>query len=1507
MIKNIEERSGFWGYGATASVAGGVGYGLVRAHPAVRAAMSIGNRDIAQETAAELRSLGRFNVAPMNMTAATGDIGEDILTKLAASGGIKTVKTDIAAAAYEAALRSGRTTHTEAYAAYEQILGQSSVRNAYEQAKLSIKQLQGDTSLLTSRISDLGEGGFYGQRGGEPNARIPAMGGARLSAGEFTGGRVSREATGALSKEVAALQSKVQTRLEAAAAKSGGKIQWRGIVNVEDLLEGQRTVTPMLRGRIGSEAINIPLAGTGLTYGGENLTSKYMTRGAFGATSDIKGYTNEYVRRLEQVMIEQKTKTGMKNAVIDANHQIINSIRDRDAAHRSMAVWKMPEAMLPAGGRVKSRMNLMENVFTEGNMTSGIRREIIKESTSGTGGRALFPIGSPETVAKGTFIRGDIAEDLFGPMGRLMRIEERPTQFIREEFGVTQEAKALATKFQGGFGEHYSRLDRKIQGEGYKKLLYGGAEATAEGAYAAPQLTAFYAKPERLETGALAETMFAEEAVISQKTAPMMEYERIVQKKVALNKDFRVNKGILKSLQDKKVGVLTKLVGRGREGVFIGTEFGTGKELWAKGAGGANAEVIGAQLTGENQATVFLRERHQLSDKNWWKFFSEDVKFMGRAASEERMAEVAKAAGIGTKIAGQELEAVVSGKLVERNKLALMTQQTEALSMFIGKRMDDPVEMADEVFRDMKGNLRYRTVAKSIDMDTAKQFMQNPAEYLKVSRLSADHMADAELQIQKNMVGLARKYKFSEREMGLTFGLMDVDRAAQLGIKAEVEAAPGVVGLFKGRLGDLGFEGGAGGMGKLEQTGFRLLSMKGEEGKRLAAEMATRIKGKTDLGPANKMMASVLNEQDIKDKVMGMAGQAPTDERLLGQMKTADLLQEEGRYVNLGQKVKAFGGASQIYVPGTREAEELMLPTTDKGKRIPSQIGRGLDEMRGLMGSGAAEEEIEAAATRLRSSIVQKTEQQASATGKIIGSKYLTGIRQTAAETVKSNAAFKISPRAGNKMFEDLIGRAQSAEQKAFLSQQKKKLLDDGQSLIGGVWRHPTTGPESFQLVNYQVDRNLADDMISAPRQMGKMTIGGVTKEVDVSAMVGMKGDFDKDMFNIAAISDRDTVKRLTSKMNNEVQEGYTGYLFNHYAMKDMIDGRKGTVKNLVDLSRREAIEQGAHNLTTSKIATPQVNVALQKLKLGLQYSAPKEYRPMAELFFHLEEAAISGKHGAQQSEMYQNIAHAVKQKDVSGMESVIKQLMGEKDIKVSGSITGPSGQLTSQTMKYSPRRWAEQAIGAATSAGEDVEYAYKSAQAAKGRGPGDLNSLVEMYYKRRTGSLDVAQSVMHSKEYGMPGFTEQGNRALRQAGAKSRAILGGLKKAKGPAMIGAAIGMGIMMAAPSVSGALNSPKEGPAGGRNMKQNDLGPPAGVGVSPPPARIMSSPKAYDVSGIQMSSRANIRMSMPDANRSGDELMRQASTLASNSNVRVRTVDDRSALSSHRLANKIHERL
>jgi hypothetical protein len=1452
-----------------------------------------------------------FNVGRLGGSVApTDNATMYMIARLAETGGSTTMKSDIAAAAYEALLAGGRISQTEAHQIYKEIVTSGSVDAAYQQSSAAISKWQGNAKILTDRISQLGQGGLYGSvldpRSGVyvPTGRRENMAQAIMSGTEFTGIQRQKLALGDLGQDIRESALDIQARLGKA---SGGRLGHTEFYSIKDTIGGKEVTTPFMRAKIGRETLNIPLADTGLTYGGENLTSRYITRRSYqGGANDIQRYTQRYVNALEEAMAHQKTNTGLKNAVLDTNAQMIGSLRVEGSAARAQAVWTMPEAVLPSGGRARVRMNVRQAVYAGAeDMTEGLRNKIIAETVRT--GRGLYPYGSPNVVAKGTMMFRNVAEDIYGPAARLMGVEERPLQFIRQEWGVTARAKEAATGFEGAFGQHFNRLERKIQGEGYQKLIHGGKSALAAEAYSAPQLMAFYAKPELLETGKLGKKMFQEEMLISDRVVQAMEYERVVQKKISLDQGFKVNRGVLDALKGRSMGEVSMLENPIGNGQFLGIERRTGKELWSP-AGKAEAQVIAAELSGDNTATVYMRERHKLDKSTWWKFFSEDVKFMGRARRQRDIANMMATAGVGTDvIGGQTIEAIASGKLVERNRMALLNQQTEAMSVFLGEKIDK---------RSIRSGAGFNLAR---DME-ARSFLRDPAEFLQLDRLRGANVGQAEHQIRKNMVGMAKKYGFTPGEMQLTFGLMDRASLVNLAEEgdltlreaAQIRRSKGVIGLSKMRLGDLAASG-VGGLASFEQTGFRALAMKGEEGQRFAAEMATRIRGKGESVAADRMMASVIGAEDLTDRVKAIAGTADIDERKLAQFASMDdLLKDTGRYVDVGKKLEAFGGRSKLYVPGMSEGYNMFRTTlATSGKVIQSDVARNLDELRRLSASGAGQEELEIAGRALRDQVVRAAEGQSAARGKIIGSKFLTGIRQTADVT---DDTFRISERTGSQMFDDLIDRAKGADKVAYLKEQKRKLIEEGQTLVGGIWRHPTTGPESFQFARYKVDVDLANEILSAPRRMGSYQpvddagrALGRARQLDFSQMVGMKGDFDKDIFAISAISERDTAKRVAKNLDGSIQRKYTGYLFNHYAMKDMVDAGKNKTRALVELSRTEALQRGAKQLTTAKIATPQVSVALQKLKLGMQYAAPEKYRPMAELFWHMEEAAIGGKHGARTQKMYQDIAHAVKQKDAVTMESVIKQLMGEKDRVISARITDPTGDIVTKTLRYSPKEYAEQAVNAAVAVGDDVDFAYKAARTAKGMGvSGDLNELTTMYYKRRTGSIDVAQSLMQAKDRGMEGFTQRASRMLRKAATKKNFIVKSLKGAKAPLLVGAALAAGVMLSAPSVSG-VTPLKEGPGGGKNMNMTDMGPPAGAGMSPPPPRVMASPKAYDMSGVKMSSRANIRMSMPDANSSSVDFMRQASQLANGGKVRVRTTDDRAALSPHRLASKIHERL
>lgn len=1464
---DYEERSPLWGIGVTTAAASGIGSAIYSSRNELLSALRVANKDVAAETANIVSQMARYNLQPL--AATMGVMDEHQAGILSLTGNQRLIQQDIAQSAYESILSGKRVSHSKAYNAFQHILKQPNVLAAYSTASNQIQQHSGNLGILSARMQEIAYGGIYSE-----SRKADLVSNVVASHGKFSMSRSMAERDD-ISKSAMSKATEIKRRLGDVSGST--KIKWNGIYNVADSFGDKEIVTPVLKGMIAGKGINIPLENTGLAYGGENLTARYVTRGAYDTSGKGFDYIERYTSMLEEVLQSKKSQSITNRSVASVHNDLIGMLNDRDSASRAQAVWNMPESVMPSGAKARARMIAMQAVSSAG-------EEFSESAVGNLMSKGLFPIGSPDVVAKGTYYTKDISEGLYGPLGKWFPIEKRPDQFIRSEWGVTSEAKSLAGGFKGTFGEGYSRLNRKITGDLYDKIV-------TETGYVAPQLTTFYAKSGGLgfASDPLNEIMFAEQALVSSDVSDMMEYERVVQHKVSLDEGFRVNKDIAGALEGAEMGQVKRFKTPIGGGKFLGINQSTGKEIWSNAVGSGRTDVIAAEMTGKNTATIYARERHKLGKGDYWKFFSEENKFMGTSADKGEMSEVLRAVGasdITKGVAGQNLEAIYSSKLLEKNTFARIQQQTEAMAMFAGEQIDNNIL-----------TMRQRIAAKEMIAD--------PIASLGIKELLASGTVDAEYKLEKNMVSLAKGWGFSQRQMQMTFGLMEeesIQKMTEEGVlrKAEgnvISKSTGVVGLSKMRLGNLATDA-VGGLASMEQSGFRLLAMKGEEGQRMAAELATRLRDKGELAPAEKMLASVVNETDKIKRFIG-----GTSDRTLSQLKPDELIETKGRYVELGTKVKSLGGSNQIYIPGTEEAPGLTLGTiSPKGKPIESPINAQLKNLQKAIISKDTDL-IETAGTALRGIVHQAYEAQGAARGKIIGSRFLTGIRQRVADS--ADDTFRISEQSGKLMFNELLEHSSSEPQKKFLESQKSKLLA-GEAITGGVWRHPTTGPESFQFVNYKVDKRIKGNLISAPARFGSISLdGGIPKQMDFSQMVGMKGDFDKDIYALSVISDEGTSAKVRRKLSTSAQEDYTKYLFNHYALEETIGESKGAAKKISEINRVEAISSGARKLTEAKIATPKVNIALQKLKIGLQYSAPDKYKPLAELFWHLEEAAIGGKHGVMEGSLYKNIAHAVERKDVKTMESVLTGLLGEKRT-IQGQLS-IGDKILQQSMTLDPTGWAKTAIESAENVSDEVDIAYRSAQIAKGKKPlREVNQVVEMMYQRKSGSLDVAQSLMYAGEKGIgQSISEGANRMMRKGKTKVSAISRVLGKAKGPAAIGLAAAAGIAMMAPSVSGSLKT--EGSRGGKNFVPSDLGPTGGPGINPPQPRIMSSPKVYDMGGMRSSSRANIRMSLGDANSSSESLMSRVRDMANNGSVNLRTIDDRSVLDAHSLASKIHERL
>jgi hypothetical protein len=1468
-----EERSPLWGLTANTAIIGGAGYGLYQNRSALANIFTTGRHDIVGQAADIATNMTGYNMS-RGIGGPIGKVNEGTLQNLARLGTAGYVKDDIKHLAYESLMSGGQTTHKEAMKAMKFIDKQPNAIDAYKAASSTIVQNKGNMDILQSGLSGIGSS----RRSSLLKNAVTSSGRGIGNEGFVSLNKLQPEAIERFRTIAPELSKSIQ------APKIGIRWKFKNVTDIHPSGTGTIT-TPMAIGEVAGTRFNVPLANTGRTYGGKNLTSRYITRKAYTAEGKIMTYSDFYTRTMKEALSKGTDPRTIKQGVQQATQTLIEQIGSKESQRvGAAAIWSSP--IMTSGGLAKARLISQEAVPAAA-MTQSEILDLL--------GEGLYPYTSSGAGGKGVLTTRNLAKDIYGDLGPLMSAEAMPGQFVRPEWGVTAEAKIAAkTKPLGGA---FSRLDRLAEGSMNRRLMYGkdtAMKAWDPRAYTAPQLMTFYAKPATEGYGmgykatALNEMLSAEEGVISKNAAGMMEYERIVQKKITLDKGMRVNNRILDAIKDKSASAEPIIFGKpiGAEEAFVGIERGTGREIIVP----KGSEAIGIQITKKNQATILLRERHKLNENEMWKFFSEENKFMAAAGDERKMRKIMKAAGMGnvTNVAGQEIEAIFSGKLIGRNKMSQINQQIEATSMFLANKLN---------------------TGKLTHGETISSFLADPAKALNIKAIMDSGAVDADAQIQKNLIGLTRSAGFSKHETQLTFGMMAPEVAQRLeaetnfkGFARMVERAPGVIGFGKMRLGDLAI-GGTGGRGSIEPTGLRLMTMKGLEGQRFAVELTTRLVDKGELAEANKMLTTVLGQQGSMTKLK------QTNMNLTKITDIEDFISPKGRYVSLGRKFKELGDSSVLYVPGVEKAQSLMSSTiSPAGKKINSPVVAELESFQHMISKGrATSEQLEFAAAGLRNTIARATEAQAFGKGKVLGSAILTGARHS----FKDNPdTFRISTKTAQSMFDDLLKRTTTQDQTDFLTKERKAIMQ-GKTLVGGMLRHPTTGPESFQFVKYRVDRRITDGMVAAPKKFGKLQIQGkASVPIDVSEMVGFKGDFDRDQFVLSAIGDRDTASRVGKKIDHEMRENYNRYLFNHYGMKDAIEGRISKSAAL-DMTSKEALQAGYQKLTTAKTATGQVNVALQKLKIGLQHTAPEKYRPLAEMFWHLEEAAIGGKHGIQQAELYQSIAKSVNmggEAGISRMESVIKSLVGEETNTVSGQITDSLGKVTKHQYESNPRKWAEMAIASHDAVSNDVNVAMRSASMAAGKDVSDLNlhKLTEQYYARRVGSIDAAQAMMQAGAGDADAFTLKTSRMLRRGTTKAKGLFRALSKAKGPALVGGAIAAGAMLMAPSISGVLKQ-REGVGGGRDLRYDDLGPPAGATMNPPPPGPNISPKVYDTGGVRPTTRANIRMRINDLDSSSRDFMRSARELSNGGNVSIRTRDDRSLLDSRSLASKIHERL
>lgn len=1468
MAFDTDERSPIWGFAATSALAGGAGYSIYNNKSAITEILRSNPGSVNESVISAVARAPSFNVGRTFSSALDSNAVQGFASTIQSQVGTGVAKSDIFHSAYESMISTGKITPSDALSRLAGIKEETNVLGALGVASEAIETGGGNAGVFTSRLKDLAIG-----------KRMSRLSSLSASPGDFGIGLPQSLQYSDLAEPFRQRRAQLVENISAAATNKElmptfGTI-YKGTVD-----------NPLMSVMVGNEEFNIPLntKAKSINLGGTN----YNLRGAYGPGGQEMSYSELMEGTIKDMLAKSRNQTQLRQEVHKANQRLIQNIRDRDSAHLAAAIWSAPDQALTSGGLAANRLRNLERV------AFGLDDEGIQSMI----GTKVYPYTSPVSAAKGTMSSVHLPQYLFGDLGLLSSPESRPGQFIRGEWGSTKAAKeaALNRNFVGELGNYYNRLERKGVTEGYKQLAYNGLSAADERAYAVPQLLTYYAKPAGADTSGLGfadpvlnRLMAAEENVVSPEAAALMEHERSFMKRISLGKGLETESRILEALKEKTQGefVGLNIAPAPGQGYEYGVELSSGKRLTLQESEALSQRIVGAQLVGNDEAIIHLKESRRLTPGQWLKTFSEEQKGLTAAADSERWNKILGAIGI-NEAGGQQIEQVTAGKLVQREKRALITQQMEAMSVFAAQKLQSGVDAPAEA--------------------AIRNFLQDPAKASRVSQLMAGEGANAHIAIQKNLIGLARnKFGFSPTEMGMTFGLADKDVFNQLvkagSLRAEeaygIYNSKGVIGLGKGFVGDLASANW--GRGSFEQTGFRLLSMKGQEGIDYAAELSKRIMNKGELGALSKMEMSILNEDSFMSKISRGA---------LEGIGEGDLIREKGRYVDLGVSLKSFGRSNALYIPGTNEAPYSIGRTVARTKEIESPLEKELQyfqkSVQLFKDKKIAEEELELAGEGLRNAVFRATEEQASARGKIIGSRIATNIRQG---TGSAHAMSEIDIK---RMYNDLLERAAPSQARELRTQ--LATLEEGGQVATAMWRHPTTGPESLQFVNLKMDTSLAEGMVAVPYKEGKMTISGGAKggvrTVDLSSMVGVKGDFDRDQLVISAISDADTQRKVARRIANQSEQEYTRYIFNHYGMKDFFDQRtsKGDV---LKMNTPEALRAGWTRLTTAKTTTGQVNLALQQFKIGLAYNSPEKYKPMAELFWNLEEAAISGKHGVLNTELYQAIGEASKggEAGIQKMKQVLTNVFGGENIALTGDITTEAGKTMRQSLSFNVDDLARQAVESGTAVRDEVKVAMDAVRLGKGKSIGDvpLGAHVERMFLRKRGSVDIAGLLLQAGTEDMGGITSKAERTISSLESKATGVLKAIGRNKKFLLGGAAAAAGIMLMAPSVSGVVSNPNMS-GGGSNLGEEEISPPpSGSGMTPPPPRPNSSPRIYDIGSSRPTTHANIRMRTNDFDSSYQDFMGKARSLSSSGRVNIKTEDNRHLLDPMSLASKIHERL
>lgn len=1480
------ERSSLWGIAATGAAGTGAYYGfrgggVKRLWEAVSSPRRSEILEAVEAAGANIRTYTKHTVdiAPLSLASR-------VIVPPAQQG---MLRFGIANAAYESLMNSSSIGHTRAHGILREIASMSSAEDAHVLATKRILEHGGNPRMFNSRT--LGMIDSLSQV--SPN--VPAV----------------LDQVPHFIKNKADVIARMEDLPEAVAKKARAlEEKLTGIFGPGIVIEkeygviGKNRDTIMMRAKIlggrADETITLPLTGDNVLYTGKNFQSKYVLRQGWefeDGTVKLKSYTDVYLSELAK-------KRGLENmsnnrAIIETNRQIMEQINDDQAAKR-LAIFARGEDFSTSSDMVHQSLLKKQAVFV--GPRGQIKPELLGRAVD-TG--QVFALTGQGAAGKMTLFTEDIRKQMYGSRGIAYPLSRQPLQHVREGWTPTAEAMAQVRGMESFSFARPNLANRK-----------------------APMVMALYSE------GA-ADWGAKEEGLLREKFKGMFQFEKYESRDLRLGEDMFIHPSIRQSLG----GIENRVIGE--EVKMTPTPLARGEKLGyslaggeVKTHGGFREELVGYKITGQGTIKAQVRQVYDMDVGEVGKYFSPEAKHMMEMAREEDFVprvqhEIFGLGGKQEQVAGRDIGAILEGERLRKNPWALQTQQMTALMAYAE--------------HDIAGG------ATGATLENLRAYRADPEKYLGFDKLfdtGGKSVSNRELlglntEAQRRIaraagdLGILRQSE--PNRAGLIFGYMHKtgkkDVLTQLTNEglftmeqaATIRASRRAVGAMELPLGEPSFAGGAGKLAKLDVFGMRTMSMiGGKEDASLGADMMSMFAGRLQ-GPSNLAREEAILMQG---SLLGVPREGIAQSVGLGDLKNlvdVDLSQEgrAGQWMNVGTDLKELGRAKRVYVPGS--ASELMAPNMASGEPIASDVSRGFEDLQlalrrranaqGEEAIGMATLEAERVAASLRTAGHLQYAKAIQPRGEVLGSRYLTGKQLTAGQVKTLGPGVAgVSESTGIGMIQELMDQSTDPNDIKFLEGQMTAFKDN-QAISGIGFRHPIVGLESMQPIQIKRLSTAKNEFIYMPEtKVANKYIDAAgnwteAKLVSGSPMVGMKGDFDKDMYNIALVSDKAVDDRTRRLISGSREATYTEYLGQHYAIKRMTDAQQEVYKAATIASGASAVSSEAIEHATGKMAAGPTNIALQKVKVSMMAQDPELYRSLAPKLWALEEtAAINVKSGGiAGTHIYSRLGEAINEartnpsQATTKLESVLTDVFGAA--KTEESMIGDRPIR----MVHDPAVEARQMVGAVANADEDmlrsVELAsYVKKGTLEGKAT-QLGTQREQFLMREAGlSQDVGQILRTGAATG----EQKAMRAGRGLMARARAAKNIFARAKVPIALGLGAGAAIMLASPSISGAIsgNPNIEGARGGRNINLEDSRPARGREMSIPEARIIRTPRVYQGS----STRVRSNYSTNDYSNTYSDTIRTASQMrGGNTGLRMNVSDDRQYLNPHMLANKIHERM